>query len=64
MTMTHGTLSFCMVTGVMKRVLRSGMGPTIQEYMTSMKEEEARKPDAEQRRFEEDDIQMACMSDL
>ena len=53
-----------MVTGVMKRVLRSGMGPTIQEYITSMKEEEARKPDAEQRRFEEDDIQMACMSDL
>lgn len=47
--------------GVMKRVLRSGMGPSIQDYIISMKQQEGEKPDEEKRRFEEDDIQMACM---
>lgn len=46
--------------GVMKRVLRAGMGPSISEFVLDMQEKEMEKPEAERRKFEQDDIQMAC----
>lgn len=46
--------------GVMKRVLRPGMGATVREYIEIMKARESEKAEDEQRRFEDDDVQVAC----
>ncbi|KAF6016481.1 FKBP6 [Bugula neritina] len=45
--------------GVMKRVLKPGMGPTISEFVTQKQEMEQEKPEEERRTFDFDDIQVA-----
>ena len=42
-------------------MLRSGMGPTISEFIKELKKKEEGKPEGDKRDFAEDDIQMACM---
>ena len=49
-----------LVIGVMKRTLKEGMGPTLKDYLVELNEKEMAKPEDSQRRFEDDDVQVAC----
>jgi len=63
MHLMHQLLIITKITrhsGVMKRVLKPGMGPTISEFVTQKQEMEQEKPEEERRTFDFDDIQVAC----
>ncbi|XP_067931999.1 inactive peptidyl-prolyl cis-trans isomerase FKBP6-like isoform X2 [Watersipora subatra] len=45
--------------GVVKRILRPGMGPAIEDFVKALQEKEMEKPEKERRPLSEEDIQVA-----